>query len=366
MKASIAVAAGDEADRFTDTPHPRHATRLVGHADRERELLDAYRDNRLPHAIILGGPEGVGKATLAWRLARFLLANPIAATSAVRDATDLSAPEDTRAARQVASLSHPDLALLRREVNEKTKRFYTEIRADDVRRVLALFQRAAGAGGYRIAIVDCAEDLNRSSANALLKLIEEPPPMSLFVLVAHRPGLILPTIRSRARLVRLGSLTPPEILAVVGTLGAPWSELQPEDVAAAAGACGTLHGTLRRLGRGGNDTEAVVSGMLDRLPAIEWRAVHRLADQVAGRDGEVAFEAAMATVFDWLQTQVRAGAQDRLRGGEQGNVRRLAPYAQVWEKVASSARETEALNLDRRPLILSIFSDLAAAHAAAS
>ena len=96
------------------------------------------------------------------------------------------------------ALSHPDIALLRREVNEKTKRFYTEIRADDVRKAIGLFQRAAGAGGYRICIVDSAEDLNRSSANALLKLIEEPPPRSLFLLIAHRPGLVLPTIRSRA------------------------------------------------------------------------------------------------------------------------------------------------------------------------
>ncbi len=359
MKAPVAVAADDEADRFPETPHPRNATRLIGHADRERDLLDAYRQNRLPHAIILGGPEGIGKATLAWRLARFLVANPLPSTPAVRDAVDLSVPAGSRAAGQVASLAHPDIGLLRREVNEKTRRFYTEIRADDVRRVIGLFQRAAGAGGYRIAIVDSAEDLNRSSANALLKLIEEPPPLSLFLLVAHRPGLVLPTIRSRSRLIRLGALQPDATAAVVGTLGPPWSELPPARVAAAAAAAGgSVHGALRRLGRAGNDVESGVAGLLDRLPALEWRAVHRLADQVAGRDGDAAFETAMGAVFDWLQSQVRTGGQ--------GGARRLAPYAEVWEKVAASARETEALNLDRRPLILSIFSDLAGAVRASS
>ncbi len=358
MKAPGAIAVDDEADRLPDTPHPRHATRLIGHADRERDLLDAYRQNRLPHAIILGGPEGIGKATLAWRLARFLVANPLASTPAVRDAVDLSVPEGSRAAGQVASLAHPDIGLLRREMNEKTRRFYTEIRAEDVRRVIGLFQRAAGAGGYRIAIVDSAEDLNRSSANALLKLIEEPPPLSLFLLVAHRPGLVLPTIRSRSRLIRLGGLRQEEIVAVVGTLGPPWSELPPAQVAAAAAGGGSVHRALRRVGRGGNDVETGVTTLLDRLPALEWRAVHRLADQVAGRDGDAAFETAMAAVFDWLQSQVRAGAQ--------GGARRLAPYAEVWEKVAASARETEALNLDRRPLILSIFSDLAGAVRASS
>ena len=359
MKPPALVAADDEADRFPDTPHPRHARRLIGHADRERELLDAYRQNRLPHAIILGGAEGVGKATLAWRLARFLLANPLASTPAVRDAADLSVAASSRTDGQVASLSHPDLGLLRREVNEKTKRFYTEIRADDVRRVIALFQRAAGAGGYRIAIVDSAEDLNRSSANALLKLIEEPPPLSLFLLVAHRPGLVLPTIRSRARLIRLGPLKPDEIADVVGTLGPPWSELPSAQVATAAGkAGGSVHGALRRIGRRVNDVEGGVTMLLDRLPALEWRAVHRLADQVAGRDGDAAFETAMAAVYEWLQS--------RVRGGGQAGPRRLAPYAEVWEKIAASARETEALNLDRRPLILSIFSDLAAAARAAA
>ena len=359
MKAPVAVTADDEADRLPDTPHPRRASMLIGHADRERGLLDAYRHNRLPHAIILGGPEGVGKATLAWRLARFLVANPLASTLAVRDAFDLSVPEGSRAAGQVASLAHPDIGLLRREVNEKTKRFYKEIRADDVRRVIGLFQRAAGAGGYRIAIVDSAEDLNRSSANALLKLIEEPPPLSLFLLIAHRPGLVLPTIRSRSRLIRLGALQAGEVAEVVGTLGPPWSELPPAEVASAAAASGgSVHGALRRLGRGGNDVETGVTTLLDRLPALEWRAVHRLADQVAGRDGDAAFETAMAAVFDWLQRQVRSGGQ--------GGAPRLAPYAEVWEKIAASARETEALNLDRRPLILSIFSDLAGAVRASS
>src|ERR1700712_5206010 len=174
----------DEADRLEGTPHPRQARRLIGHAAVERDLLDAYRANKLPHAIIFGGPLGIGKATLAWRLARFILANPDPNAVVVRNARDLSVALDTKVASQIASLSHPDGSLLRREVNDKTKRFYTEIRADDVRKTIQLFQRAASAGGYRIGIVDSAEDLNRSSANALLKLIEEPPPKSLFLLVA--------------------------------------------------------------------------------------------------------------------------------------------------------------------------------------
>ena len=344
----------DEADQVEGTAHPRHAATLIGHVDRERDLLDAYRQNRLPHAIILGGPAGIGKATLAWRFARFLVANPIHSSRGVREAVDLAVALDSKAAAQISSLSHPDVSLLRREVNEKTKRFFTEIRADDVRRTIRMFQRAAGAGGYRICIVDSAEDLNRSSANALLKLIEEPPPLSLFLLVAHRPGLVMPTIRSRARLIRLNPLDAADIAAVVGTLGPPWTDLPAVDIAAAAGlAQGSLHDALRRLGHKGVELDQTIRRLLDGLPAIEWREVHRLADQVTGRNGETALETIMTAVYDWLAASVRSGPD---RGP-----RRLAPFAEAWDRVAARAREADALNLDKRPLVLATFADLAVA-----
>ncbi len=346
----------DEADRTDDTPHPRQTSQLFGHAEVERQLLEAYRGERLPHAIILGGSPGIGKATLAWRLARFILANPDPAAADVREARDLSVSPQSPVAGQVASLSHPDVSLLRREVNEKTHRFYTEIRADDVRRTIQLFQRASSAGGYRICLVDSAEDLNRSSANALLKLIEEPPPKSLFLLVAHRPGLLLPTIRSRARLMRLLPPTPADTVAILRALGSPWSDHPSAELAqAAAQAGGSVHDALHLLGNSGVERDALVRRLLDRLPAVDWRDVHRLADQVGGRDGEVAFANAMTALYDWLARSVE------VRAGMGQAPHRLVPLAEAWDKVAAAARETEALNLDKRPLILGIFADLAEA-----
>ncbi len=348
----------EQADQVAGVRHPRATHMLIGHADHEQALLDAYRTERLPHAIILGGPAGIGKATLAWRLTRFVLANPSPTSESVREARDLSVSPTSRVAAQVASLSHPDVSLLRRAVNEKTKRFYTEIRADDVRRAIGLFQRAPGAGGYRVCIVDSAEDLNRSSANALLKLIEEPPPRSLFLLIAHKPGLVLPTIRSRSRLLRMAPLADTEIGDIIETLGAPWSTQPAADKAAAARqGQGSVHGALRLLGHRGIELDAMVGRLLARLPVLEWREVHKLAEVVAGRDGEAAYETVMTTIYDWLARAVRT---------EPMAARRLAPYAEVWEKVAANARETDALNLDKRPLILTIFSDLAAAVRASS
>jgi DNA polymerase-3 subunit delta' len=172
----------------------------------------------------------------------------------------------------------------------------------------------------------------------------------------------LPTIRSRARLVSKASLEAAEVEAVVETLGPPWSAQPAGDkVEAARLAKGSVHDALRLLGHRGIELGTMVSRLLERLPALDWREVHKLADQVSGRDGEAAYEMTLTTIYDWLAGAVRGGAST-----VPDAPRRLAPYAEVWEKVAANARETDALNLDKRPLILTIFSDLAAAVRTAS
>ncbi|WOJ89405.1 DNA polymerase III subunit delta' [Methylocapsa polymorpha] len=361
-RASATDDAAPEADRYEDAPHPREIYALFGHAEAEGELLQSYRSGRLPQAFIIGGPPGVGKATLAWRLARFLLANPEPASAFVQAASDLFVAEDDPIARQVASLAHPDLFLLRRAWNEKTKKHFTDIRVDDVRRAIHMFQQAAGRGGYRICLVDSAEDLNPSGANALLKLIEEPPPRSLFLIVAHKPNRVLATLRSRSSKIALRPLGSSDIAQVVTALGPPWSELgEAELKTAIARGQGSVHDVLRLLNSGGVELDANLHRMLDKLPAIDWRQVHALADRVAPRDNDD-YDTMLVSVFDWLDARVRRGAS--LEGGDR--VRQLAPYAEVWEKVAGAARETETLNLDRRPLVFSIFADLAAAARASS
>ena len=224
-----------------------------------------------------------------------------------------------------------------------------------------LFHQAAGRGGWRICILDSAEDLNASSANALLKLIEEPPPRSVFLIVAHRPGRVLTTIRSRCRKIALKALEPAGIARVLTTLGPPWASAPPDQVEAAiAAARGSLHGVMRLIDGRGLETDAKLRHMLAELPRIDWRAVDVIAEQVAARDGADDYEALLASVYDWLEERVRGGA---LAGP--GAARRLAPYAAAWEKVTEAARETEALNLDKRPFVIALFSNLVAAAEAA-
>jgi DNA polymerase III subunit delta' len=352
-----------ESDRFEDTPHPRESYNCFGHADVESGLLRSCLSGHLPQAFIVGGPPGVGKATLAWRLARFLLANPDLAAAAGEARADLFVAPNHPVSRQIAALAHPDLVLLRREWNPETKKHYTQIQVDDVRRTIHMFQQAAGRGGYRICILDCAEDLNPSSANALLKLIEEPPPRSLFLIVAHRPGQMLATLRSRCQKILLKPLAAADIGQFVAALGPPWSAASEAKLEAAiARAQGSTHNVLRLLDDRGNELDTNLGRMLDDLPRIDWSKVHALADRVTARNNGKDYETMLAAIDDWLDTRVRHGS----RTSDGNCAKRLAPYALVWEKLSKAARETETFNLDKRPFVLSLFADLAAARASSS
>lgn len=343
--------AAPESDRAESAPHPRETALLFGQARAERELLDAYRADRLHHAWLIGGPRGTGKATLAWRFSRFLLAHPDPAENAVQDAADLSVPPDHPAARRVASGAPGDVAVLRRAWNDKTGKFFSEIRVDEVRRASGLFQQASRAGGFRICIIDTAEDLNTNSANALLKLIEEPPARSLFLMLAHHPAQVLPTLRSRCRKLMLDPLGPGDAVAALRALGPPWASTEPDALAEAVRRAGqSVSGALPYLGGERLSLDGDAARLLARLPEVDWAGLHRLADRIGSDEDD--FAVLTGAILDWLHDRLRAGA---------GQPRRLAPLAEVWEKVRRSARDTLALNLDKKTFLFSTFADLAQA-----
>lgn len=350
------AGAPPESDRVGNAPHPRENPALFGRGAAEAELLDSYRAGRLHHAWLIGGPEGTGKATLAWRFARFLLAHPDPGTAAVRDARDLAVPPGHPAALRAASGATGDVASLRRGWNEKSGRFYGEIRVDEVRRASGLFQQAARAGGYRVCILDSAEDLNPNSANALLKLVEEPPSRSLFLVVAHHPARVLPTLRSRCRSLMLAPLSDADAVAALSALGPPWSTQGGDALAGAVRrAGGSVKGAIHYLSGDRLALDRDTARLLDRLPDLDWRDLHRLADRLGADDDD--FAVLTGAIQDWLHGRISAGA---------GDPRRLAPLAEVWENLRGSARDTLALNLDKKSFLFSTFVDLAQAARASS
>lgn len=338
-----------ESDMLADSPHPRETLRLIGQDKAEQALLTAYRSGRIHHAWLLGGPEGIGKATLAYRMAKFVLTHPD--PQHLDGARDLSVPADKPAARQIVSQSHVDLSVLRRLPNDKTKGFFSNIRVDDVRNVVRFLGSTAGAGGWRIAIIDCAEDLAREGANALLKVLEEPPPRVLFLMVSHQPARLLPTIRSRCQLLTLDALGEADVLAAAAQAR---PDLPEETLAAGAAlAQGSVRRALTLADGEGVALHRALSDLLAKLPRIDVAGAHALADRCANKAGDENFALLLDFLDEWLHQRLLAAR------GEP--VQRLARWAQVWEKARHAARDVEAYNLDRKPFVLATLSSLAEA-----
>ncbi|MBY0612513.1 MAG: DNA polymerase III subunit delta' [Beijerinckiaceae bacterium] len=341
----------EEPDRLGDLPHPREMLDLVGHQEQERDLLDAYRSGRMHHAWIVGGEEGIGKATLAYRFARFVLAHPDPTSPSVRHATTLEVDADARAAKLVASQAHPDLAVLRRGPTRDGKSFSSVISVEDMRGISSLFRSTAGAGGWRIAIVDSADDFNASSANALLKMLEEPPERSIFIIVSHAPGRLMPTIRSRCRTILLRPLSESDVARVVTGVGEP--DAPPAAIAQAASLSkGSVARAFKLLDEGMLALRTRLKDLFERLPAVDDKVALALAEATTKRDG-LAFEQFVEAAEDYLGQAVSSRAARPAAA--------LQPFAELHEKLSAGRREVDAYNLDRRPLVLATISGLAEA-----
>ncbi len=350
-----------EADRLEEFPHPRHTAVLFGHDAAERALAHGVSQGRMHHGWLIAGPEGVGKATLAWRLARHLLAKP-----EERDpfGESLEVQPDTTAVRQVAALSHPDLLLLRRVWDTKTKRFTTGIPVDEVRRLRAFLTHTSAHGANRVVIVDSADDLNIAAANALLKSLEEPPPNTFFLLVTSAPGRLLPTIRSRCRTLALPPLDTQHLkLAALKALEG--TDLEPPGPSEWVRLTEIADGSVRRLlmlwGLKGLDLQQRIEALLADGARMAWPKVHALGDELASPASAARFElffdlllrqiALMTRAHATLDTESAPGrmAQSLIRDAA------LASWAELWETIAREKGETQALNLDRKSLILETF-----------
>ncbi|SFG93892.1 DNA polymerase III subunit delta' [Methylobacterium gossipiicola] len=343
-----------EAGDLPNIPRPRDQAGFVGHGQAEAALMEGIGAGRLHHAWLIGGPRGIGKATLAYRVARWLIANPEPGTAPRTFDVDPDHP----AARQVAALSHPNLVALRRIRPPTAKTLATKISVDAARGALALFGSTGGTAGYRICIVDSAEDLNANSANALLKMVEEPPPRCLFLIVSHAPGRLLPTIRSRCRALTLRPLAEADIARVVTGFPQPFVQPEPDALARAIALSeGSVAQALAMLEPATANLVAEVETLLARLDHPDWRRILALAEKLSGRDADDLFTASLDTVFRFVSAELDRRAHE--------DPARLAALVEVCDKIARAAREAATYNLDRRPLVLSLFGDLAGAVRAA-
>ena len=340
--------SADDDDEL-EIPPPRETTALFGHAEAERALLESYQSGRIPHAWLIGGPSGIGKATLAYRMARFVLAHPDPAAADVQNAKSLAVDSEHPVARRMAAQSHGDLLVLERTLNDKGK-LRQDIAVDDVRRSVPFFGSTPGEGGWRVAIVDAVDELNRAGANALLKVLEEPPPRALLLLVSHAPGRELPTIRSRCRRMILRPLFVEDV-ARAAAIASGRAANDPELQEATAAADGSVARALSLLDGPALALRQRVLELLAKLPDVDQRALHTLGDALGGTEPRT-LAAFMDIVNAWLSDRLDRGPQE---------TRQLARVAQAWEKVNRTAREVEIYNLERKPLVFSVFGLLAEA-----
>jgi len=337
------VSADDSA-----VPHPRETLTLHGHVEAEHAFLDAYRGGRMPHAWLIGGARGIGKATLAYRMARFVFAHPEPAIPAVQNAESLALPADNPAVRRVAAQGHSDLLALERVEDDKGK-MSTVIPVDMVRKTIGFFGSTAGEGGWRVCIVDSADELNAAGANALLKILEEPPAKCLLLVVSHAPGRLLPTIRSRCRRLALRPLSPEDVArSLADALQRDAGE--PDIKAAATASDGSVARALDLLGGTALKVREQVNTLLGALPTVNPRDLHALGDAL-GRD-ESAFAAFVDAVRDWLSARVTAARAEPSR---------LARFAEVWDRLNKAARDVEIFHLERKPMVFNVFGWLAEA-----
>ena len=357
-----------ESDRVPGAPHPRHAAAVIGHDAAAEDFLSSAHAHRLHHAWLITGPRGVGKATLAWQIARWLLADG-------RD-DSLNIPSDSPVARRVAALSEPRLHLVRRGFDDKTGRLKAEIGVDDIRALLSFFHMSAAEGGRRVAIVDAADDMNGAAANALLKMLEEPPKGGVILLIAHQPARLLPTIRSRCRELRLAPLSPENMARVLTPLGV---DAGAEALAALSG--GSVGEALRLDGQDGLKVYAQIVDLFATLPRFDRLKARDLAEGAGGRataDGDP-FDLRITLLDRFLTRLARAGLMGapipEAAPGEAALMARLCPddhAARIWAtaqaELSARARTGRAVNLDPAALVMDMLiqlAGLAPAHAKA-
>lgn len=354
-----------EPDRLDGAPHPRATAALFGQSSAEAAVLQAHASGRMHHAWLLTGPRGVGKATLAWRIARYLLSTPPDGGPSLLDAPpparSLDIEADHPINRRLLALSEPGLFLLRLGPTDKGDRLSNDIRVDMVRKLAGFLQLSATEGGQRVVIVDSADELNTQAANALLKMLEEPPARCTFLMVSHQPTGLLPTIRSRCRELRLSPLQAEDMARALAQAGVD----MPADTAALTElSSGSVGEAIRLISQGGLEIYAELVALFARLPDLDRPRALRLAEAAAARGATDRLGLLMGLTDLMLARLARSGATGRppaveAAPGEAALMARLAPgpvRARAWadaaQAISARAVHGRAVNLDPASLVL--------------
>lgn len=314
---------------------------LIGHDEALREVTEAFASGRMHHAWLITGADGIGKATLAYHIANFILSrgqNPLG-----------RADLQNRITKLVMAESHPDLLVIRRATDEKTGDQRKNIIVEDALKVASFLRKTSTHGGWRVVIVDEAHSLNRFGQNAILKILEEPPTQALILMTATTPGALLPTIRSRNRLLNLAPLDKAQMQSILSR-AAP--ELSPEDLTRLIILSnGSIGFALKIL-------ETEVLGLYDNLIVLinetnlDILKLHALADQISRKTDSDSYDVLTALLINYLRERIVKEARDNKKPLG------LSQKLQLWDKLRVTFATAEASNLDRKLAFIKVITEL--------
>ncbi|MFC4625195.1 DNA polymerase III subunit delta' [Daeguia caeni] len=329
-------------DSIEGVPEPAANDLVAGHEETARFLAQVYQEGRMHHALLFDGPQGVGKATLAFHLAGHMLAHPDGATAPDR----ITRPDFSKPLwRQIAGGVHPAVLHITRPFDQKTGRFKTGITVEEIRRVTHFLTRTASDHAWRIVIVDPADDMNRNAANALLKTLEEPPARALFILVSHSAGKLLPTIRSRCQTISFKPLDDQSLTMALAHVG--------QAVGLTAGAIeptlperseGSVRKALLLVANGGIEIADTVDSIL-RGERFDLSKAQALATVLTGREAEVQYELFRDHLLGRIAEEARRHACD-------GQLQRAEQWSRYWSALVRETVEAETYNLDRKQAVM--------------
>ncbi|CAN7359263.1 DNA polymerase III subunit delta' [Rhizobium sp. LjRoot254] len=341
------MSAETETTLLDGAISPAENTRLFGHSEAEDFLAQSYRSGKGHHAVLIEGPEGIGKATLAFRFANHVLKYPVAteAPETISD-PDPQAP----AFRQIAAGASHNLLHLARPVDAKSGKLKTAITVDEVRRAGKFFGQTSGTESWRIVVIDTADELNRSAANAILKILEEPPKRSMFMVLSHAPGKLLPTIRSRCMPLVLRPLGEDDLKQALGHLGlsiAPQLERKALDAAD-----GSVAQAIKLVNYGGLEIIEAFDSVLAARGPQQRKAIHKLADAVAAKGNDTLYGFFIDHATQHISFQARQAAVA-------GNVNRAFQLSELHSSLTERINTADAYNLERKQTVISLIGDLA-------
>ena len=361
------------SDQIEGYPHPKAAETLFGHQVAEQEFINCFKSGKLHHGWLITGAKGIGKATFAWRIAKFLLTQPIAGSepnglfdnSGENQNSELDENRKKAIVARILAESEPRLSVIRKSFDEKRKTFRSSIRVDEIRHLKSFFSLSVSDGGSRVAIIDCAEDMNLNAANALLKTLEEPPKDTVFLLISHNPQSLLPTLKSRCRQLRLSSLTESDLKSALKQINLTIPENDSE-IYSLLGS-GSVGNSIRLIEHDGASLYRNLLSLLNQLPNLNSFELEKFIRTVSSNKSRGRLE----LLVEMLNTVIARISKAGITGQSSWNsilkvekevFAKLCPnpiIAKKWAELAQTQSENLkhglAVNLDPSSLILDTF-----------